>query len=96
MSSQPSITITVRLYSILRQRDGRTVDRMEVELPDGSRAEDVLHQLEVPESLELVLAINEQVVAKSAILNNGDHLSIIPAVAGGACMRRAGKVERPG
>ncbi|MGD8804992.1 MAG: MoaD/ThiS family protein [Chloroflexota bacterium] len=84
MSSEPLITVSVRLYSILRQRDGRIVDRLELELPLGSRVSGVLRMLDVPQDLELVLALNDQVTTKSAILQDRDRLSIIPAVAGGS------------
>lgn len=84
MSSEPLITVSVRLYSILRQRDGRIVDRLELELPLGSRVSGVLRMLDVPQDLELVLALNDQVTTRSAILQDRDRLSIIPAVAGGS------------
>jgi sulfur carrier protein ThiS len=83
MSNGPLITISVRLYSILRQRDGRIVDRLELDLPPGSRITDALRQLGVPQDLELVLALNDQVASENAILQDQDRLSIIPAVAGG-------------
>jgi sulfur carrier protein ThiS len=84
MSSGPLITISVRLYSILRQRDGQIVNQLEIELPLGSQVADVLRLLDVPEDLELVLAINDQVANEAAVLQDRDRLSIIPAVAGGS------------
>jgi len=83
MNSGPLITISVRLYSILRQRDGRIVDRLELDLPPGSRVDYVLRKLDVPEDLELVLAVNDEVTDVTAVLQDHDRLSIIPAVAGG-------------
>ena len=83
MSNEPGITITVRLYSILRDRDNRTVDRLELELPPDSRISDVLRLLEVARDLEVVLATNDKIAMESAVLHDGDRLAIIPAVAGG-------------
>ena len=78
------MTIEVRLYSILRERDGRIVDRLEIELPEGSQAGDVLNLLDVPDNLEVVLAVNDQVISESDVLKDNDRLAIIPAIAGGA------------
>ena len=83
MSSQRPISITVKLYSILRERDGRTVDQLALELPPNHRISDVLRQLDVSGDLELVLAINDQIAEETAVLHDGDRLAIIPAVAGG-------------
>jgi molybdopterin converting factor small subunit len=83
MSDKPPITITVRLYSILRQRDGRIVDQLELEMPGDCRVSMVLSDLDVPGDLQLVLAVNDQIVTESTPLAEGDCLAIIPAVAGG-------------
>jgi sulfur carrier protein ThiS len=83
MSSETEITVTVRLYSILRERDGQIVDSLECKLPQGSRVSDILGQLGVPDSLEVILAVNNKVVLESVVLRDQDRLAIIPAVAGG-------------
>jgi molybdopterin converting factor small subunit len=75
--------VTVRLFSVLRHRDGKIVDRLEMNLPAGSRAADVLHQLQVAEKLEPSLSLNDELVKRDALLSEGDVLSIIPAVSGG-------------
>ena len=75
--------ITVRLYSILRHRNGDVVDRLELDLPENSTILDVLTLLQVPDDLEIVLAVNEEVAKADATLANGDLLALIPAVAGG-------------
>jgi molybdopterin converting factor small subunit len=77
------IRITVRLYSILRHRDGEIVDRLELDLPPASTVLDVLEQLQVPLDLEVVLAVNDRVVTVDTALAEGDLLALIPAVAGG-------------
>jgi molybdopterin converting factor small subunit len=77
------IRITVRLYSILRHRDGEIVDRLELDLPPASTVLDVLERLQVPLDLEVVLAVNDKVVTVDTPLAEGDLLALIPAVAGG-------------
>jgi sulfur carrier protein ThiS len=78
------ITVTVRLYSILRHREGKIVNRLALELPAGSSPLDVLERLEIDPDLEVILAINSDIADAEAQLQEGDLVSIIPAVAGGA------------
>jgi sulfur carrier protein ThiS len=78
------ITVTVRLYSILRHREGKIVNRLALELPAGSSPLDVLERLEIDPDLEVILAINADIADSEAQLQEGDLVSIIPAVAGGA------------
>lgn len=82
-SRRDTIHVTVRLFSVLRHRDGKVVDRLEMRLPAGSRAADVLRLLHVSEDLEPALSLNSALVKASAPLSDGDTLSIIPSVAGG-------------
>lgn len=81
--SRGTIQVTVHLSSILRHRDGKTVSQLVLDLPPGSTAREVLLLLEVAEDLEPIVAVNDVVVGESALLVEGDHLAIIPAVAGG-------------
>lgn len=83
MSSPAQVTISVRLYSILRNRNNQIVDRMELQVPEHSNVSQVLDLLEVPDDLEIILAVNDRVTEKEQVLEDGDHLAIIPAVAGG-------------
>jgi molybdopterin converting factor small subunit len=83
-SSKPdTIRVTVRLFSVARHRDGKVVDRLELILPAGIRAADVLRRLRISRDLEPALSINDALVKGSARLADGDTLSIIPMVAGG-------------
>jgi molybdopterin converting factor small subunit len=75
--------ISVRLYSVLRHREGQIVDRLVLELPTGSRLADILELLVIDTRLEVVLAINGEICTKNCLLNEGDIVSIIPSVAGG-------------
>jgi molybdopterin converting factor small subunit len=83
ISTEHRIHITVRLYSILRHRDGKIIDRLEMDLPPGSNVQTVLDDLQVHEELEAILAVNDEVVDAGNVLKEGDRLSIIPSVAGG-------------
>ncbi len=83
MTKPDTLHITVRLYSVLRHREGGITDRLELELPPGSRSRDVLKVLGVSRELEVVLALNNKVVVDNVPLQDGDQLAIIPAVSGG-------------
>ncbi len=82
-SDRGALHVSVRLYSVLRHRDGGIVDRIDLALPAGSRAADVLRELDVADGLDPVVAVNDRVVDASAPLSDGDCVSIIPAVPGG-------------
>ena len=83
-TSEPAaLHVTVRLFSVLRHRDGRIVDRLALELPSGSRARDVLDVLRVADELNAIVAVNDQIADEHTRLADGDCLAIIPAIAGG-------------
>ncbi len=68
---------------MLRHREGKIVDRLELDVAAGSRTGDVLRLLEVKDNLKAILSINDKMVGEDALLADGDVLSIIPQVAGG-------------
>ncbi len=78
-----SVRVTVRLHSILRHRHGTMGDRLDVRLPAGSRARDLLTRLGIGEGLEAVVAVNDHVREGGTVLQDGDRVEIIPAIAGG-------------
>ena len=82
-SSSDTIHVTVRLFSVLRHREGRIVDRLDLEVAAGSRARDVLKLLEVKDDLKALVSVNETMVGEETPLSDGDVLAIIPQVAGG-------------
>ena len=84
MSSDAEMTVTVRLYSILRNRNGQVINSLQLKLPEGCAVSEVLTILEVPEELDIVLAIRDQLSSKTSRLKEHDCLAIIPAIAGGA------------
>jgi molybdopterin converting factor small subunit len=79
----PVVRVTVRLYSVLRHREGRIVDRLALDLPPGSRAGDVVRLLAIDPRLEPLLAVNDELATEATPLADGDRLAIIPSVAGG-------------
>jgi molybdopterin converting factor small subunit len=83
MSEPDRLRVTVQLYSVLRHRNGQIVDRLELELPLGSCARDVLEMLQVPAELEAVVAVNDEVTGESTPLSDGDCVAVVPAVSGG-------------
>lgn len=77
------ISVTVRLFSILRHRPGGEVcNRLVLELPTDATVADALKQLAAP-GLPVVIAVNGQQAEPATILHGGDELSLIPVVAGG-------------
>ena len=83
MNESDRLRVTVRLYSVLRHRSGQIVDRLELELPPGSCARDVLERLQVSADLDAVVAVNDEVVDESTPLTDGDCVAVVPAVSGG-------------
>jgi molybdopterin converting factor subunit 1 len=78
-----SMSVTVRLFAILRERAG--TDRIELELPEGARVADALEAVDhLAGGLRLVMAVNREYAAPDDPLSAGDELALIPPVSGGA------------
>lgn len=64
-----------------------TVNKEAIDVPEQARLSDVIAQLKLPETKGVALALNEQIVPKSAWetteLSEGDQVILIGAVAGG-------------
>ena len=82
------VTITVRLFAMLRDRAGR--DALELELADGSTVADALDALkdgtplgDALERMPVRAAVNREYVAADAPLSAGDEVALIPPVSGG-------------
>jgi molybdopterin synthase catalytic subunit len=74
--------VTVRLFAGLRERAG-TGER-ELELADGSNADDVWAALELgDEPPGLLYAVNKQYAERDRRLAEGDEVALIPPVSGG-------------
>jgi MoaE-MoaD fusion protein len=83
------MTVTVRLFSLLRERAG--CDRVELELADGATVADALAALarlpslsDVLGRLPVQLAVNRDYATASTPLAEEDELALIPPLSGGA------------
>jgi molybdopterin synthase catalytic subunit len=83
------VTVTVRLFAMLRERAGR--DSFELELADGATVEDALIALreddglgETLERMPVRAAVNREYVDNETPLASGDEVALIPPVSGGA------------
>jgi sulfur carrier protein ThiS len=79
------IKVTVHLHTILQRRTpAGMLDRLEVELPGGSRVQDLVRQIHIELDLDyLLLAVNGRVVVPEHILQDGDQVNVMPAISGG-------------
>ncbi len=82
------MTVTVRLFAILRERAGR--DSIEVELDEGATVAEALDELSLrPELSELLgrmpvrMAVNRDYADPDTPLSSGDELALVPPVSGG-------------
>ena len=89
MTSLGAMTVTVRLFAILRERAGS--DSVQLELADGATVADALRELsatpELAEALERIpvrMAVNRDYADESTELAAGDELALVPPVSGGA------------
>ena len=74
--------LVVKLIAGLRERAG--ISQQEVELPAGSRVEDVWRLLDLGDEPEaLAYAVNRTYAERSRALTDGDEVALIPPVSGG-------------
>jgi molybdopterin synthase catalytic subunit len=83
------MTVTVRLFAILRERAGR--DSVEIELPEGATVRDAFERLaaapglgELVERMPLRMAVNREYASDDTAIALGDELAVIPPISGGA------------
>lgn len=83
------MTVSVRLFAILRERAGR--DSVEIELPEGATVGDAFARLaetpglgELVERMPLRMAVNREYASEGARIAPGDELAVIPPISGGA------------
>jgi MoaE-MoaD fusion protein len=94
------MTVSVRLFAILRERAGR--DSVEIELPEGATVDDAFERLaaapglgELVERLPLRMAVNREYASPTTAIAPGDELALIPPISGGAPRTRARVTEEP-
>ena len=83
------MTVTVRLFAILRERAG--CDSVEIELPEGATVRDAFERLaaapglgELVERMPLRMAVNREYASDDTAIAPGDELAVIPPISGGA------------
>ena len=88
MTLDTGMTISVRLFSLLRERAGR--ERLELQLPDGATVADALCALrenaalgELLARLPVQLAVNRDYAQPDTRLAADDELALIPPLSGG-------------
>ncbi len=77
--------VKVRLYGTLGQRfpGYRRSQGMEVEVPDGATAEDLLALLETPESQRAVVAVQGRILKADDRIQRGVPVNVLQAIGGG-------------
>jgi MoaE-MoaD fusion protein len=91
------MTVSVRLFAILRERAGR--DSVEIELPEGATVGDAFDRLaetpglgELVERMPLRMAVNREYASDATRIGAGDELAVIPPISGGAPVRTHARV----
>jgi molybdopterin synthase catalytic subunit/molybdopterin converting factor small subunit len=91
------MTVSVRLFAILRERAGR--DSVEIELPEDATVGDAFARLaETPGLGDLVarmplrMAVNREYAGEATRIGAGDELAVIPPISGGAPARTHARV----
>jgi molybdopterin synthase catalytic subunit len=76
------VNVRVRLFAALRERTG--AGSMELELPDGAVVGDVWSALPLgDEPPGILFALNREYADRTAALDDGDEVALIPPVSGG-------------
>jgi sulfur carrier protein ThiS len=88
--------IMVHLHTILQKpTDHGLVDRLQIELPDGSRLVDLIERLDIELSTEaLLLAVNGRMADPERELKDGDQVNLMPAISGGSALELNENGER--
>jgi MoaE-MoaD fusion protein len=88
MATVATMTVTVRLFAMLRERAGR--DELDLELAEGATVADAMRALrdrdglgDVLERMPVRAAVNREYVTDDTLLSSGDELALIPPVSGG-------------
>jgi molybdopterin synthase catalytic subunit len=94
------MTVSVRLFAILRERAGR--DSVEIDLPEGATVADAFERLaatpglaELVARMPLRMAVNREYASEGAPIAPGDELAVIPPISGGSARTHARVTDEP-
>ena len=73
--------IRLRYFATLRERMGCSV--ADAEVPEGSTAAQVYHEVVKLPGLPVGYAVNEQIVPGSTVVMEGDEVAVLPPLGGG-------------
>lgn len=76
--------ITVELQGYLDQYAPTDAPTFAYEMPDGASVGDVIRRLHIPDDLSAATMINGEATDPSLPLSEGDRLTLVPPLAGGA------------
>jgi MoaE-MoaD fusion protein len=86
------VTVSVRLFAGLREHAGAAERKLE--LPTGSRVEDVWPRLDLgDEPAGLLYAVNKEYADRDRQLADGDEVALIPPVSGGSFRLVEGPID---
>jgi sulfur carrier protein ThiS len=77
--------VRVKLYGTLRRQfpGYQHSQGMEIEIPNGSTARDLLALLKIPESQGALLSMESRIMKADEIMPDGAQLNVLQAVGGG-------------
>ncbi len=80
--------IQVALYATLSQYlpPGAQNRKAAIEVKDGATVREVMTQLGIPSDLPNILLVNGRQAPETAVLKDGEALSIFPPLAGGSAL----------
>jgi molybdopterin synthase catalytic subunit len=92
------MTVTVRLFAILKERAGR--GSIEIDLPDGSTVAEAVAEVgrrtgttDLLERMPLAHAVNREYVRPQESLRDGDEVALVPPVSGGSTPETSARVH---
>jgi molybdopterin converting factor small subunit len=77
------VKIKVELQAYLEKYSPNDEGVFEYEVPDGASVQDVINALGVPDEMANVIIVSNQNVDPSHPVAEGDHVTLIPPLAGG-------------
>lgn len=78
--------VTVRLYASLAKYEprGNRGAPIPVDLPDGATVADLLAHLGIPREHARMIVSDDEQIADTAVLRDGQHVALYPPIAGGS------------